>query len=50
MSYYEWNIIHISKFKPGTVEKNSSTVGPPDELRTEVPQNRYVCFGTCFFI
>ena len=21
--------IHISKFKPGTVEKNSSTIGPP---------------------
>ena len=29
MSYFEWNIIHISKFKPGTVEKNSSTIGPP---------------------
>ena len=23
------NITHISKFKPGTVEKNSSTIGPP---------------------
>ena len=21
--------MHISKFKPGTVEKNSSTIGPP---------------------
>ena len=28
MTYFEWNIIHISKFKPGTVEKNSSTIGP----------------------
>ena len=28
MSYFEWNIIHISKFKLGTVE-NSSTIGPP---------------------
>ena len=25
VSYFEWNIIHISKFKPGTVVKNSST-------------------------
>ena len=23
VSYFEWNMIHISKFKPGTVEKNS---------------------------
>ena len=22
-------IIHMSKFEPGTVEKNSSTIGPP---------------------
>ena len=29
MSYFEWDIIHISKFKPGTVEKNSSAIGPP---------------------
>ena len=28
-SYFEWNIVHISKFKAGTVEKNSSTIGPP---------------------
>ena len=27
MTYFEWNIMHISKFKPGTVEKNSSTIG-----------------------
>ena len=29
MSYFEWNIIHIFKLKPGTVEKNSSAIGPP---------------------
>ncbi len=23
------NVIHMSKFEPGTVEKNSSTIGPP---------------------
>ncbi len=22
-------IIHVSKFLPGTIEKNSSTIGPP---------------------
>ena len=33
MSYFEWNIIHISKFKPGTVEKNSSTIGPPAGIK-----------------
>ena len=27
-SYFKWNIIHISKFKPETVAKNSSTIGP----------------------
>ena len=32
VSYFEWNIIHISKFKPGTVEKNSSTIGPPARI------------------
>ena len=24
--------IHISKIKPGTVEKNSSTIGPPARI------------------
>ena len=33
VSYFEWNIIHISKFKPGTVEKNSSTIGPPAGIK-----------------
>ena len=50
MSFFEWNIIHMFKFKPGTVEKSSSTIGTPAGIGQDfikisqwsvVPQNRY---------
>ena len=34
---FEWNHTQL-KFKPETVEKNESTIGPTSE---EVPQNHY---------